>query len=163
MVIMGRVTAPFGIRGWVKVQTLTARSGNLCAYPVWWLKCGEDWKETLVAAAKTQNDRLVARFAGVVDRNVAAALTGCEVAVPRELLPQIRNNEFYWADLIGLKVTNAEHEFGRVAQIVQTGANDVLVVERTNKQTLIPFIAAAIKKVDLAAGVIEVDWGEDFA
>jgi 16S rRNA processing protein RimM len=166
MVVMGRVTAPFGIKGWVKIYALTAQPGNLCDYPVWWLGRDGDWREMPVAAAKVHGNTLVAQFAGVADREAAIALKGWDVAVPREQLPGAADDEFYWADLIGLKVVNAEqHEFGRVARILQTGANDVLVVEGSTdneRETLIPFIASAIKRVDLAAGVISVDWGRDF-
>ena len=166
MVVMGRVTAPFGVKGWVKIYTLTAQPGNLCDYPVWWVGRDGDWREMRVAAAKVHANTLVAQFAGVADREAAIALKGCEVAVPRSQLPGAAADEFYWADLIGLKVVNAEqHEFGRVARILQTGANDVLVVHGGSKnegETLIPFIASAIKRVDLAAGIISVDWGRDF-
>jgi 16S rRNA processing protein RimM len=164
--VMGRVTAPFGVKGWVKVYALTAQLGNLREYPVWWLGHAGDWRETRVAAAKVHGNTLVAQFAGMEDREAAVALKGLEVAVPREQLPGAAENEFYWADLIGLRVVNLEqHEFGRVARVLQTGANDVLVVAGGNgneRETLIPFIASAIRQVDLAAGVISVDWGRDY-
>jgi 16S rRNA processing protein RimM len=166
MVVMGRVTAPFGVKGWIKIYTLTAQPGNLRAYPRWWLGRDGDWREVRAAATKVHGKTLVARIGGVENREAAVALKGLEVAVPRSQLPGAAENEFYWADLIGLKVVNREqHEFGRVARMVQTGANDVLVVASGNKnerETLIPFIADAIKDVDLAAGVISVDWGEDY-
>jgi 16S rRNA processing protein RimM len=86
--------------------------------------------------------------------------------VPRQQLPGADEGEFYWADLIGLKVVNAQqHDFGRVARILRTGANDVLVVENggpERRETLIPFIAGAITQVDLDGGVIRVDWGKDY-
>ena len=163
---MGRVTAPFGIKGWVKIYALTAQLGNLLDYPVWWLGREGDWREMRVAAAKVHGNTLVAQLAGIEDREAAVALKGLEVAVPREQLPGAAENEFYWADLIGLRVVNTEqHEFGRVVRVMQTGANDVLVVASGNgneRETLIPFIAGAIKGVDLAAGVISVDWGRDY-
>jgi len=160
---MGWVTAPFGIQGWVKVQTLTMQPGNLCDYPVWWLERYGKWKESAVAAAKVQGKTLIVQFADVSERETAASLKGCAIAVPREQLPRTQDNEFYWADLIGLKVINTEqHEFGRVSRVLRTGANDVLVVNAANKESLIPFLSTAIRKVDLATGLIEVDWGEDW-
>ena len=163
---MGRVTAPFGVKGWLKIYALTAQPGNLRAYPAWWLGHDGDWREMRVAAAKVHGNKLVAQLAGVEDREAAAALKGWEVAVPRAQLPGAADHEFYWADLIGLNVVNREqHEFGRVARILHTGANDVLVVEGGDKherETLIPFIASAVRQVDFAAGVISVDWGEDY-
>jgi 16S rRNA processing protein RimM len=164
MVVMGRVTAPFGVKGWVKIYALTAQLGNLLDYPVWWLGHEGDWREMRIVAAKVQGNTLVAQFSGIEDREAAVALKGLEVAVPREQLPGAAEGEFYWADLIGLRVVNAEqHEFGRVVRVMQTGANDVLVVAGDNgDETLIPFIAGAIRQVDLAAGMISVDWGRDY-
>jgi len=163
---MGRVTAPFGVQGWFKIYALTAPATNLCNYPVWWLGSEGDWRETRVLAARPHGQALIAQVAGIEDRDAAAALRGMTIAVPRAQLPAAGDNEFYWADLIGLKVVNAQrHEFGRVARIVQTGANDVLVVaadDADGRETLIPFIADAIRQVDLAAGVISVDWGKDY-
>ena len=163
---MGRVTAPFGVTGWVKIYALTAQLGNLLDYPVWWLGHDGNWREMRVAAAKVHGNTLVAQLAGIEDREAAVALKGLDVAVPRSQLPGAAENEFYWADLIGLRVVNTEqHEFGRVVRVMQTGANDVLVVAGGNgdeRETLIPFIAGAIQEVDLAAGVINVDWGKDY-
>lgn len=163
---MGRVTAPFGVKGWLKIYALTAQLGNLLDYPVWWLGHEGDWREMQVAMAKVHGNTLVAQLAGIEDREAAVALKGLEVAVPRSQLPGAAEGEFYWADLIGLRVVNTEqHEFGRVVRVMQTGANDVLVVANGNgneHETLIPFIAGAIKQVDLAAGVISVDWGKDY-
>ena len=167
---MGRVTAPFGVKGWFKVYTLTAQPDNLCEYPVWWLQRDGEWREMKVAAAKVQGNTLVAQLAGIETREAAAALRGSEIGVPREQLPDAASDEFYWADLIGLKVVDKEqHELGRVVRIVQTGANDVLVVvdEDCKKrgaagEILIPFIADAIKEVNIAAGLIAVDWGRDY-
>ncbi len=170
MVVMGRVTAPFGIKGWFKVYTLTAQPDNLCDYPVWWLQRDGEWREMKVVAAKVQGSTLVAQLAGIESREAAAALRGSEIGVPREQLPDAASDEFYWADLIGLRVVNTEqHELGRVVRIVQTGANDVLVVADKDggkrgaaREILIPFIADAIKQVDIAAGLIAVDWGRDY-
>jgi 16S rRNA processing protein RimM len=99
---------------------------------------------------------------GCDDRNAAALLRGKAVAVPRASLPAEPAQEYYWADLIGLRVVNAvEQEFGRVTAVMQTGANDVLVVE-DGRERLIPFIAPVIREVDPVAGVIRVDWDPDY-
>ena len=162
---MGRVTVPYGVRGWVKVHTLTTTPDSLCDYPVWRLGRGGEWREVRVIASRVHGNTLVAQLDGVADREAAAALRGTDVGVPRAELPRAEAGEFYWADLIGLAVVNVvQHEFGRVERILQTGANDVLVVkdETGNRETLIPFIAGAIRQVDLASGRIVVDWGEDY-
>jgi 16S rRNA processing protein RimM len=166
MVVMGRVTAPFGVKGWVRIYPLSAQVTSLLEYPVWWLGRDGKWQETAVVAARAHGGSLVAQIAGAEDRDAAAALKGTEIAVPRAQLPATAADEYYWADMIGLRVLNAEgYEFGRVARIVQTGANDVLAVRgegADKRETLIPFIAGAIEQVDLASGVIRVDWGKDY-
>ncbi len=162
---MGRVTAPYGVRGWIKVHTLTAAPESLGRYPVWRLGRNGQWREVRVLASRMQGSALVAQLEGVDDREAAAALRGTDVAVLRAELPAAEEGEFYWADLIGLSVVNeTRHEFGRVVRILQTGANDVLVVadEAGAGETLIPFIADVIRQVDPAAGRIVVDWGEDY-
>jgi len=161
---MGRVTAPFGVQGWLRIHALTAEVGNLRAYPVWWLRRGAECRAMRVTAAKVHGSGLVAQLDGIADRESAAGLKGWDVAVPRAQLPGAAADEYYWADLVGLRVVNLEqHEFGRVARIMRTGANDVLVVgAQDGTETLIPFIAGAIREVDLATGMIRVDWGLDY-
>jgi 16S rRNA processing protein RimM len=99
---------------------------------------------------------------GCNDRDSAAGFRGREVAVSRSEFPQAAENEFYWADLVGLSVVNtAGEDLGVVARVFETGANDVLVVEG-DRERLIPFIEAVIQQVDLAGRTIRVDWGSDY-
>ena len=159
---MGRILAPFGVKGWVKVQPNTEAIQNLLAYRTWWVEGEGDWRERAVAEAKVQGGAVVARLAGCDDRDAAAALRGKPVAVPRAALPQAQGGEYYWADLIGLAVVNTESQpLGSVTGMLKTGANDVLVVQG-ERERLIPFIADVIRGVDLASGVIRVEWGADY-
>lgn len=159
---MGRILAPFGVKGWVKVQPNTAATQNLLAYKTWWIGVEGDWRELEVAEAKVQGNAVVARIKGYDDRDAAMSLRGKPVAVPRASLPAARSGEYYWADLIGLAVVNTGSEqLGSVVDVLQTGANDVLVVQG-ERERLIPFIATVIREVDPGAGMIRVDWGADF-
>lgn len=159
---MGRVSAPFGVKGWIKVQPYTAATTNLLAYTTWWLGQNERWLEQRVTGSRVQGRTVVAKLEGCEDRDAVMLFKGAQVAVPRGALPKTAANEFYWADLIGLTVVNhAAQDFGRVVGILQTGANDVLVVQG-ERERLIPFIAEAIRQVDLAGGVIRVNWGADY-
>jgi 16S rRNA processing protein RimM len=164
LVVMGRVSAPFGIKGWIKVQPFTATTDSLAAYDKWWLGCDGEWQEHEVDEAQAQGQSLVAKLRACDDRNEAALFKGRQVAVAREALPKAGANEFYWADLIGLRVRNVEaQDLGEVTRVLETGANEVLVVQgEGGQERLIPFIADAIREVDLAAGVIRVDWGADY-
>ncbi|HSF21794.1 MAG TPA: ribosome maturation factor RimM [Burkholderiales bacterium] len=159
---MGRISAPFGVKGWVKVQPNTAAAQNLLAYKTWWLEDGGEWHDRSVAQAKVHGRTLVAKLDGCEDRDAAIALRGKTVAVPRTALPGTQSGEYYWADLIGLAVVNgAGQTLGRIAGLLQTGANDVLVVAG-ERERLIPFIADVIRDVDFAAGVMQVEWGADY-
>jgi len=159
---MGRITAPFGVKGWVKVQPNTAAARNLLAYKTWWMEGDGDWRSIAVAEAKVHGRTVVAKLEGCEDRDAAAALRGKLVAVPWAALPGTKSGEYYWADLIGLAVVNgAGQALGRIAGLLQTGANDVLVVAG-ERERLIPFIAAVIRDVDLPAGVVVVEWDADY-
>ena len=159
---MGRITAPFGIKGWIKLQPFTAAPENLQAYSQWWIGGEGAWQEYRVEGMEVHSAAVVVKLAGCEDRDAAALFRGREVAVPRDALPETAANEYYWSDLVGLKVVNAENEdLGTVSEVFATGANDVLVVQG-DRERLIPFTEEVVKRVDLAGGVIRVDWGRDY-
>lgn len=167
MVVMGRIVAPYGVFGWLKVVPDTEAFDGLFDYDTWWLGKGDDWREYQVETAKVHNDVLVVKLAGINDRDAAFACKGKQVAVPREQLPEPDDNEYYWSDLIGLNVKNQQGvDFGSIIDVFETGANDVLVVKKDdapkNEERLLPFIAAVVLEVDLKAKTMLVDWDEDF-
>lgn len=162
LVVMGRIAAPFGVLGWVKVQPFSEEIDGLLDFPVWHLGRGAQWREVKVSEAHVQGKTLVARLPGCNDRDAAAALKGLQIAVPREALPQAAENEYYWSDLIGMDVENTQGvALGKVADMMGTGANDVLVVEG-ERERLIPFVKQVILEVDLNARRLRVDWGADY-
>lgn len=159
---MGRITAPFGIKGWVKIHPFTAAAKNLLDYPRWWVRRGDEWQEYEVVEARAQLEMVVARLDGCEDREAAAGFRGAEIAVPRSQLPRTQPQEHYWVDLMGLAVVNGEsQQLGSIVGILQTGANDVLVVQG-ERERLVPFIAEVIREVDRAAGTVRVDWSADY-
>ena len=159
---MGRVAAPFGVHGWLKIQPFTEEVDGLSGFSSWWLGDGESWCEYTVLESAAHNATLHARLNGCVGRDAAAALKGKLVAVPREALPAAGKNEYYWSDLIGLTVTNLQGEtLGKVTGLLETGAHDVLVALGTQEH-LIPFIAQYVLEVDRSGGSIRVDWGADY-
>jgi 16S rRNA processing protein RimM len=133
--------------------------------PVWWVgKEGGPWREIGLKGLKPHGDGLVARFDGIEDRSAAEAMKGLFVGAPREALPETGENEYYWADLVGLEVVNAAGEqLGRVAGLIETGASDVLrVVADDGSERLLPFVAAVVLAVEKEAGLIRVEWGSDW-
>ena len=161
-VVMGRIAAPFGIKGWVKVQPYSEDPDTLMDFASWRVGRGEQQTHYTVETIQDHGKALVAKLAGIDDRDAAYALRGQEISVAKSDLPPPEENEFYWSDLIGLTVVNREGiELGKVDSLLESGANDLLVVKGT-REHLIPFVAAFVGKVDLAGGTIEVDWGEDY-
>lgn len=161
---MGRIAAPYGLKGWVRIDSYSATPDSLSAYPAWWVGRNGDWREMKVAQSALQRGTsLVARFEGCVERDAALALKGCEVAVEREALPQSGNNEFYWADLVGLKVVNLrDEELGAVAELFENGAHAVMRVVAGGTERLLPFVEQVVREVDMAAGRIRVEWELDW-
>lgn len=167
MVVMGRIVAPYGVLGWLKVLPDTETLDSLFDYETWWVGKDQEWREVEVESAKIHNDVLVVKLKGVDDRDAAFACKGQQVAVPREALPKPNEGEYYWSDLIGLVVKNQQGvDFGCIVDVFETGANDVLVVNtgqaRGNVERLIPFIDQVVLTVDLQAKTLMVDWDADF-
>jgi len=162
LVVLGRVIAAFGVKGWIKVQPYTEVTAGLLDYPVWWIGRDGEWIERALQEGAVHGKIVVAKLEGCDERKAAAALQGLEVAVPREQLPRSQPGEYYWVDLLGLEVRNLQGEaMGRVERLLETGANQVLVV-RGDRERLIPYVAAIVTAVDLAKREIVVDWGLDF-
>jgi 16S rRNA processing protein RimM len=162
MVVMGRIAAPYGVLGWVNVLPDTEMLDGLFDYPVWWVQAEGTWHEFLVEDAKVHGDHLVAKLQGIADRDQAFRLKGKLLAVPREQLPEPEEGDYYWSDLIGLTVKNVQGvELGRVKELFETGANDVIVVEGEHER-LIPYIDQVVLEVDLAGKRMLVDWDAEF-
>lgn len=159
---MGRIAAPFGVKGWVKVQPYSEDPDALMDFTSWRVGRGAQQVQYTVEAIQDHGNALVAKLAGIDDRDAAYALRGQEISVARSDLPPPDENEFYWSDLIGLAAVNREGvELGKVTGLLETGAHDVLVV-KGRREHLIPFVAAFVGKIDIGGGTIEVDWGEDY-
>ena len=160
---MGRVMAPWGVKGALKIEPFGSGSGNLCKHSAWWVGKPGKLSEVAVAECRAHGAYLVARFEGCNSPEQAAAYRGAEVALKREDLPRPAEHEFYQVDLVGLEVVNGQGErLGRVAGFITTGANDVMRVAHESGERLVPATAEVIRKVDLAAGTVEVDWGADW-
>ncbi len=162
-VVLGRINGVFGVQGWVKVFSWTRPRDNLFAYGDWQVNTHSGWRKMEVAEWRPQGKGLVARLQGVDDRDQAAALVGCDVAVMRKQLPAPEEDSWYWFDVVGLNVVTGDgRDLGEVHSLMETGANDVLVV-RGERERLIPFtMGHAVREVDLQSGRLVVDWDPDF-
>lgn len=161
MLVLGRISGVYGVRGWVKIFSDTDPRENILKFRPWYL--GPKHQPCRVAEGRRQGKGLVARIDGCDDRDQAAALVGLEIAVRRDQLPPPKVDEFYWADLEGLSVETLEGaQLGRVDRLFATAANDVLVV-KGDRERLLPFLwDRVIKEVDFDLGRMRVDWDPEF-
>ncbi len=168
MIVLGRIAAPYGIKGWVKLHPFGDDPVAWAEMPRWWLGKmaeGSDWQPMALKELRLHGKGWIARLDGIDDRTAAEKLEGMYVGAPREALPATDEDEFYWGDLIGLEVLNeAGERLGKVASLIEAGANQVLVVkdEAADKEHLLPFVAEVVKDVVVAEGRIRVAWGRDW-
>ena len=162
-ILLGRVAGAFGVRGELKVVSWTEPRDALFRYQPWILRAGESEREIEGARGRETAKGIVARLPGVETRDDAEAMTGTEIWVPRERLPEPAPGEYYWVDLEGLAVRTVDGvELGTVSHLFDTGANPVMVVAG-ERERLIPFLPGQyVTDVDFGAGRIVVDWDPDF-
>lgn len=163
LITVGKIVGPFGVKGWVKVQSYTDPLQNILRYSPWVLTSETGVKECRVIDGKPHGNVVVARVEGVVDRDQALALQGQVISVPRYLFSAPEKGQYYWVDLIGLQVKLVDGEtLGEIMDMMETGANDVMVVSR-ERERLIPFILGdVVKDVQIDDGYLVVDWDPDF-
>lgn len=172
MVVFGKVVAPYGLRGAVKVHLFADDPLAWATLPQWWLgREGEDpsrWTAVKLLRCRWRENVLIAELASLADRDAAEAAKGVLVGAPRGALPPTGKDEYYWADLIGLDVVNEQGQcLGRVLGLIETPANAVLRIgggdaQDAQPERLLPFVAAVVLEVDLPARRIRVDWQADW-
>lgn len=162
-VILGRITGLHGVHGGVKVHSYTRPREQIFSYHPWYLRRDSRWMESLASRERSGGKGMIAVIAGFDDRDAAGALLGADIAVRRDQLPELKKEEFYQADLIGLDIMDMSGKrLGRLLEIEETGANDVMLVEG-EKNIRIPLVMGRIvKNIDLDEKSIQVDWNPEY-
>ncbi len=168
MLVVGKITGCYGIKGWVKIHPYTQTPENFLEFGGWQLQRRGVFEPVKFDVIKRQGRGLVAHIAGVDERTLAESYRGLELAVPETTLPALPEGEYYWRDLQGLQVWcqvgGDRILFGTVDYLIETGANDVLVVKASEgsvdtRERLIPYLpGSTVIRVDLEEALIEVDW-----
>lgn len=163
IVLLGKISGVFGVKGWVKIFSHTAPIQQIVSYSPLYLEYKEGWQAVNVLKGQKQGKAVVAQLEGVEDRDQAFALIGTSIGINRSQLPTLQSGDYYWSDLHNLTVINQQQiELGQVDWVFSTGSNDVLVV-KGEKEHMIPWIEeAVIFSVDLEQKQIIVDWDADF-
>jgi 16S rRNA processing protein RimM len=171
-ITVGRIGPVHGLRGWVKIRSLTVPPEKILEYQPWWLETPWGCETVEVTASTAHGNSLVVQLAAIEDREQAKRYTGAEIQVNAAVLPPLEVGEYYWYQLEGLRVVSDYRgkrcELGRIDRLMETGANDVLVVRGgqdsvDKRERLIPYLPEqTVKQVDLAGGEMVVDWDPDF-
>ena len=163
LLVMGRIAAPFGVKGWVHIAAYTELPENLLQYLPWHINRQGNWQAVEIVSGRHHGKGLVVQLQGCTDRDEAAALRGADIGVYRSQLPPADTGEYYWSDLIGMQVIATDGKvLGRLDNFLETGANDVMVV-KGEQEVLVPYIEGqVVESVDLETREIRVDWDPDF-
>lgn len=171
-VIVGKIVAPYGVKGWVKIHSYTEPDTNILDYRPLSIQRGENWEPVEIDAGRRHGKGIVAHVVGCDDRNQAGLIAQCALAVSADQLPDLVDDDYYWRQLEGFEVYARTDKgpvmLGRIAWLFATGANDVMVVEGTTdsidqRQRLIPWVPGQhVLEVDVEAGQVTVDWDPDF-
>ncbi len=168
MIVLGRIIAPFGVRGWLRIHPFGDDPLSWGTISHWWLSLTADappdqWRAYVPEAIKVHANSLVAKLAGIEDRDMSESIDGCFIGVLRDELPPVKLGEYYWDDLTDLSVVNLQGQLlGNVKSLLETGAHNVLVVASEKNERLLPFVEHVVKRVDVPGKMIHVDWDVDW-
>ena len=172
LVELGQIVGVWGVKGWVKLHSYTRNRTDIAGYPTWWLRSkrkSDELKPLNVLKCREQGQGIIAQLEGVDDRDQANALRGLSILVKQADMPELLEGEYYWQELIGLVVSNEQEKIGVIGSILETGANDVLVVKQIADEgvtdlpeVLIPYTPQVVMQVDVEQGTMLVDWDPKF-
>jgi 16S rRNA processing protein RimM len=159
LILMGVFGAPQGVRGEIRVKSLTGEPSAIGAYGPLTNK-GRTRAFAFESLRPLKDDMLAARIAGVSTREAAEALKNVEVFARRDQLPPPDEDEFYYDDLVGLEAVDVEGaRFGRVISLMNHGAGDVLEIAPADEgeTLLLPFTKSVAPRIDFAAGRVVIE------
>jgi len=173
---LGQVVGIWGVKGWIKLHSYTRQRADIGQYSNWWLQVSkktakqpEKLIKYKVLECRKQGKNIVALLDGVDNTDKAQALNGQSILIAEADLPELPSGEYYWQQLIGLSVSNTKQiEFGIIDSIIETGANDVLIIkeakdkkatgDKETTEVLIPYVDSVVQEVNLVEGSMLVDW-----
>lgn len=168
-VLIARIGAAFGIKGWVKLISFSSPKDNILNYQTFLTPQGSSLVELEIDQSKAQGKGIVAHIKGCDDRNLTQDFIGKDLYIKKTLLPDLNENEYYWHQLEGMRVKTASgDDLGVVDHLLETGANDVLVVKPDElsidkEERLIPYLyEQVIDSISLDQGLITVHWERDY-
>ncbi|MDA8963285.1 ribosome maturation factor RimM [Pseudomonadales bacterium] len=176
LVVIGEISAVFGVKGWLKVHSYTEPFDNILAYDNWLLEKNGQTRQVVIDEARRHSNGIVVHIKDVDDRDLAKAYCKSQIKIPLSAMPELSKDDYYWHQLEGLQVYLQDETgqagllIGSVDHLIETGANDVLVVKSAlegkteSEEILIPYLLdKVVKSVDIENGTMLVDWQMDEA
>lgn len=171
--VVAKIPTVYGVKGWVKIHSFTDPVDNFFAYSEYYRQVSGRWEKLTLDQCRAHGKGIVAHIQGVDDRDVARQYCGSEIAVKLAELAELADDEYYWHQLVGMKVCCNDPQgesllLGEVVEMMETGANDVIVVRSCvgsvdSKERLIPYVPGQyVKSVSVAEALIIVDWDPEF-
>lgn len=161
-IIIGRIGSSYGVRGWAKINSFTNPIDNILSYMPWQIKHGKHWISVTITESKTHGKGLIVKLPMCDNCEQVREYTNNTIAIEREQLPDLQNEEYYHRDLIGLNVHTVDGiDLGQITDIQATGSNDVLIV-KGDKERLLPYTDDTVKSIDLDKQLMIVDWDPEF-
>jgi 16S rRNA processing protein RimM len=174
LVVIGEISAVFGVKGWLKVHSYTEPFDNILAYDNWLLEKNGQTRQVVIDEARRHSNGIVVHIKDVDDRDIAKAYCKSQIKIPLSAMPELSKDDYYWHQLEGLQVYLQDEAgqagllIGSVDHLIETGANDVLVVKpelegkSDSEEILIPYLLdKVVKSVDIDNGTMLVDWQMD--
>lgn len=192
LLAVGRITSVYGVKGWVKIESFTEPRVNLFIYQPWYIASSNGFQTVVIDEHRPHGKGYAGHIRGVDDRDIAGTYCRKDIYIEKRLLPELASDELYWHQLEGLKVYSvglhnvaqdgvaqasesqgqdaSQSErvlLGKVSEVMETGANDVLVVKNSSdsidtRERLIPWLEEVLYNIDLDKGEIDVYWDPDF-
>lgn len=162
LISVGHILGVHGVKGQVRIFSNTSPRENILNYSPWVIRHAGVEQVTEVTGRR-QGKNVIAGLDCISDRDQAEEFNGAEILIYRHQLPELSQGEYYWSQLTGLQVKNLEgDDLGNVDHMIETGANDVMVVQG-DRERLIPYVIDdVVKSVDLQQQQIQVDWNVDY-
>ncbi len=169
LVVLGRLGKSHGVKGWIRLTSYTNPPENILGYPGLMVMRGDERISLQLDDGRQQDKGMLVHITGFDTPEHVSELSGSEVFISSSELPQLENGDFYWHQLQGMQVVNLEGQlFGAVDRLLETGANDVLVIKPLaesidDRERLVPYVRdKVIREVNLAEKLIRVDWDADY-
>ncbi|MCV2502034.1 MAG: ribosome maturation factor RimM [Candidatus Lightella neohaematopini] len=172
-IIVGQIGSTYGIFGWLRIYSFTKRKIDIFSYQPFFIRdinTNNNWKKLRINSWKFNKNCIILKINDIDNKEKAKLLTNYYIFIDKKQLPVLSNNEYYWVDIIGLKVINIENYFfGVVSNIIETKANDVLIVKKNVDdyfniyERFIPYLYnKVIKKIDIKNKIMVVIWNPKY-